>query len=53
MKLWRKLLWLGTLSVISTSLFLALTSSTGETKNEKTATVMSTSSLRGEVSPCG
>ena len=53
MKLWRKVLWLGTLSGIATSLFLVLTSSTGETKDEKSATVMSTASLRGEVSPCG
>ena len=53
MKLWRKLLWLGTLSGVATSLFLTLTSSPGETKNEKKATVMSTASLRGEVSPCG
>ena len=53
MKLWRKVLWVGTLSGISTSLLLVLTTSTGETKNEKSATVMSTASLRGEVSPCG
>lgn len=53
MKLWRKLLWLGTLTGVSTAFLLGLYTSTGETKNEKGATIISTASLRGEVSPCG
>ena len=53
MKLWRKLLWLGALTGVSTVLLLGLSTSKGETKNESGATVISTASVKGEVSPCG
>ena len=55
MKLWRKLLWLGALTGVSSALLLGLSTSKGETKkkNENGATIISTASLRGEVSPCG
>jgi hypothetical protein len=32
---------------------LVLSTSKGETTNEKVATIMATASVRGEVSPCG
>lgn len=53
MKLWRNLLWFGALSGTCTVSLLSFPAAVGETKNENRATIMATTSGRGETSPCG
>ncbi len=50
--LWRKLLWLGSLTVVVGALLLALPAARSESK-ARTATILATASNNGETSPCG
>jgi hypothetical protein len=53
MKFRRKLMWLGSLAGLSVALLLVLPASRGEGKSASTITIMGSSSINGETSPCG
>jgi len=53
MKFRRKLMWLGSLAGLSVVLLLTLPASRGEGKPDHTLTILGSSSINGETSPCG
>lgn len=55
MKLWRKMAWLAAMSGLGMVVLLvgSTAKSQGQATNLNQVTIIGTSSLRGEVSPCG
>ncbi len=53
MKFRRKLMWLGSLAGLSLVFLLLLPASRGEGKSDNTITILGSSSINGETSPCG